>query len=202
MSTDLLSAPVITKIWKRMVAIYGHKWSSHLGDAMDGVELSEAAKTWQLGLTGVTVDQLGLGFQALISSGKDWPPSLTEFRKLCVSQGASVRSLNEVVSLLVLAKSRQGSLVARYRHPLVLAMAQDSEIDLFFLRTAKTVDARAHVRPVYEKLLSAGWADWPEHAFENTKGVGRDLPVPDKELGRKSFIGFRTALGMDRAEFA
>ncbi len=97
-----------------------------------------------------------------------------------------------------MAKSRQGSLAERYRHPLVLAMAQDSGIDLFFLRTAKTAEARAHVRPVYEKMLSAGWADWPEHAFDKTKGVGRDLPVPDKELRRKAFTGFRAALGMDR----
>lgn len=202
-STDVLSDTWIAHIWRRMVGLYGHKWGSQYGRAIsENKQLSGLARDWQRGLTGITAEQLKVGFAALekailAESGESWPPVWPEFRKLCLSiDRKNIPKIDEVVSILVMAKSRQGSLVERYRHPLVLAMAQDSGIDLFFLRTAKTAEARAHIRPIYEKLLGTGWADWPEHAFENTKGVGRDFPVPDKELGRKAFSGFRASLGM------
>jgi len=202
-STDVLSDTWIAHIWRRMVGLYGHKWGSQYGRAIsENKQLSGLARDWQRGLTGVTAEQLKVGFAALekaifAESGESWPPAWPEFRKLCLSSGRdNIPTIDEVVSMLVMAKSRQGSLAVRYRHPLVLAIAQADGMDMLFLHSAKTPEARAYIRPVYEKLLGAGWADWPEHAYENTKGVGRDLPVPDKELGRKAFSGFRASLGM------
>lgn len=199
-STEIFSDKVMTKIWVRMLAIYGHKWASHLGSAVDADgRLSEAARTWQQGLVGVSLENLKTAFDALVLETHEWPPSLPEFRRLCLSGiSGDAPLLDEVVSILVMDKSHQGSLAERYQHPLVLAIAQTDGVDMFFLRTAKTAEARAYVRPVYEKLLGTGWAGWPEHAFENTKAIATDKPVPDKALGRKSFSDVRASLGMNR----
>jgi hypothetical protein len=199
-STEIFSDKVMTKIWVRMLAIYGHKWASHLGAAVDSDgRLSESARTWQQGLVGVSLENLKTAFDALVLEKHEWPPSLPEFRKLCLSGiRGDAPLLDEVVSLLIMARSKQGSLVARYRYPLVLAIAIDSGIDINFLRNAKTQEAKAHVKPVYEKLLATSWPDWPKNAFEDTKALGRDLPVPDKNLGRQTFGNVRASLGMNR----
>jgi hypothetical protein len=202
LSTDLLPVTVMTKIWKRMVAIYGHKWSSHLGDAIDGLELSEAAKTWQSGLSGITVEQLGEGFKAVIASGKEWPPSLVEFRQLCLSGLlVEIPTLDEIVSHLVLANGRKGTLAARYRHPLALAVSRCPGVDLFALRTAKLVDAKRMIKPAYEQCLKTSWSDWTEADLkepnDNQKAIGFER-VTDKAIGRQAFCNVRSMLGMNR----
>ena len=56
---EKLSDKIMCHAWQRMISIYGHKWSSHLGFADDGTGLlTDAAKTWQKGLSGVTLEQL------------------------------------------------------------------------------------------------------------------------------------------------
>lgn len=48
--------------------------------------LSDVAQTWATGLSSVTGEQLATGLHACIESGNPWPPSLPEFRALCVPQ--------------------------------------------------------------------------------------------------------------------
>ena len=101
---EKLSDKIICHAWQRMISIYGHKWSSHLGFADDGTGLlTDAAKTWQKGLSGVTLEQLKYGFDMLIFKNHDWPPSLPEFRKLCLSNVPSgIPSADEVLQVLVI----------------------------------------------------------------------------------------------------
>ena len=175
-----------------MVAIYGHKWASHLGGAMDGQELSEAAKTWQSGLSGLTVEHIKNGFSALIEKRMAWPPSLPEFRSLCVNGDAP--SLDEAVDLLVTLSMRSGSLSDRYRHSLIFAIATDRSIDTFFLRTSTKAEAKIRIKPVYEKLISSGWPDWPEHAHDHQKAISVNKALPNKDAVTKHFRAMRGAL--------
>ena len=46
-------------------------------------DLTDAGKTWQAGLSGVTPLQLGKGLKALLLSKEDWQPSLPKFRAMC-----------------------------------------------------------------------------------------------------------------------
>lgn len=57
--------------------IYGHKWVSSYGETDDG--------TWSTGLYDVDREGLSRGLEALRRSDKEWPPSLPEFRQLCIS---------------------------------------------------------------------------------------------------------------------
>lgn len=67
--------------WVRMAEIYGHKWTSAYGDD-SGPE--GAAGTWAKGLAGVTPAQVSTGLQACLVAIDPWPPTLPEFRAMCL----------------------------------------------------------------------------------------------------------------------
>ncbi len=81
---------VIAELWRRMAAIYGHKWTSSYG-------LTDADGTWAMGLDGLTPKQIGHGINICIKEGASWPPSLPQFRDMCIgipSQAQILEMLN------------------------------------------------------------------------------------------------------------
>ena len=66
----------ITEIFKRLEAMYPHKWKS----AIEG-NAEYVVQVWSEGLAGVTGEQIKRGLEGLKG---DWPPSLPEFKKLCL----------------------------------------------------------------------------------------------------------------------
>lgn len=64
-----------------MAEIYGHRWTSAYGDS---TEADGAAGTWAKGLAGVTPSQLADALKACITSSDPWPPTLPEFRAMCL----------------------------------------------------------------------------------------------------------------------
>lgn len=75
----VLPDPVIRRLWERMAESYGFRWTSAYGeDAGKG-----AGQTWAYRLAGLTVEQIAAGLEAAIESFR-WPPTLTEFRELCL----------------------------------------------------------------------------------------------------------------------
>lgn len=63
-------------LWLQMTRIYGHKWISAFGDRDDG--------TWLRGLRGLGPEELAHGLRKCCLSGHAWPPSLPQFRALCM----------------------------------------------------------------------------------------------------------------------
>lgn len=59
-----------------MAMVYGHRWVSSYGEADDG--------TWLSGLHDVTTDQIGAGLEKCRTSKEGWPPTLPEFRAMCL----------------------------------------------------------------------------------------------------------------------
>jgi hypothetical protein len=179
-----------------MLSIYGYKWASHLGVADNGDgSLTDAANTWKKGLAGITVEQVKHGFDALVFHNHDWPPSLPEFRKLCLSKSTSgAPTLEEVISILISVSNRKGSLAQRYRHALAFAISQHEAIDMHGLRVAKSVDAKRMVKPVYEKMLETGWNDWPDHAHEDQKAVTHDVQRSSKTFAMSALSAIKGGL--------
>ena len=73
-------------LWERMTHLYGHKFSAAFGERAanpDG-SLTDVAHTWAGGLRGITGAQLAAGLRTCIESGNEWPPSLPEFRAMCL----------------------------------------------------------------------------------------------------------------------
>lgn len=70
---------LIAKLWLVMTRMYGHRWTSSFGETDDG--------TWSKGLRGLTAEQISHGISKLLapdSEADGWPPSLPEFRAMCV----------------------------------------------------------------------------------------------------------------------
>ena len=61
----------------RMTEIFGSKWTSQFPRA--------ALDTWAKGLADMTREQIGRGVAACVSGAMQWPPSLPEFRALCLT---------------------------------------------------------------------------------------------------------------------
>ncbi len=74
--------PTATRtLWVRMAEIYGHRWTSSYGaeSGQDG-----AAGTWAKGLAGISPEQIAFGLKACLVSAEPWPPTLPEFRAMCL----------------------------------------------------------------------------------------------------------------------
>lgn len=70
----------LPELWAAMLATYGHRWAGAYGQNPDGV----AAATWATGLAGLTSQQIAAGLRACLTHGDGWPPTLPEFRVLCL----------------------------------------------------------------------------------------------------------------------
>jgi hypothetical protein len=67
-------------LWLSMAEIYGHRWTSAYGeDAATG-----AGETWAKGLAGISAKQLAHGLSTALASANPWPPTLPEFRSMCL----------------------------------------------------------------------------------------------------------------------
>ena len=164
--TDPLDDELVALIWRRMIILYDSKFTSKMGLGIDDNGfLTEAASVWGDELSGVELPDLKHGFSQLRLNYPDWPPSVLEFRSLCLSgKLVGVPGLDEIVSILVTVSVRQGSLSARYKHPLALSISKS--VDMFALRTASTVIAKSIVKPIYENYMAKGWEEWPAHAHD------------------------------------
>ena len=70
-----------------MAAMYGHRWTSSYGVEDDG--------TWRKGLAGLSPQQIGAGIVKCLErkpklGEEDWPPTLTEFRAMCLPERQQV----------------------------------------------------------------------------------------------------------------
>lgn len=103
----------IARLWERMVRMYGHKWTSNYGTGDDG--------TWLAGLRNLEPEQLAHGITLCIISHDDWPPSMPEFRRMCldipekhvavsrIRQATANRTLDQLDPFLRRVAQRVGS---------------------------------------------------------------------------------------------
>lgn len=78
----------MANLWERMSHLYGHKWTSVYGEsAYSSDNLTDVAMTWASGLRGVSGDQIAIGLRRCCDSGEAWPPTLPEFRAMCIDKG-------------------------------------------------------------------------------------------------------------------
>lgn len=64
------------RLWAAMASIYGHRWTSAFGAEPDAVQLRV--------LSGIEWDAMKRGLSTLVDRRDPWPPSLVEFRGMCL----------------------------------------------------------------------------------------------------------------------
>lgn len=79
----MLDASDMVRFWARMSHIFGYKWDSHNGPALDGDDLSPAAKQWRYDLRDYDRVAVQRGLQAIYDQHLKWPPTPIEFMELC-----------------------------------------------------------------------------------------------------------------------
>lgn len=89
---------VLRRLWERMGMLFGHKWVSVYGTCpqRESGELNLAGDTWARALVGLSSAQIGAGVTACLEQALEWPPSVGEFRALCLG----IPTLAEVVEEL------------------------------------------------------------------------------------------------------
>lgn len=80
-----LAGPILAErhmvtFWTRMEEIYPHRWEAKMGPVG-----SSTFATWQKGLAGVTTERIADGLTGCIRRQDGWPPSLPEFRGMCLA---------------------------------------------------------------------------------------------------------------------
>lgn len=71
----------VSQLFRRMRSVYGHKWRATWKTR---AAVEEAMAEWALDLQGVSDEALADGFERMKAEYADWPPTLPEFKRLCV----------------------------------------------------------------------------------------------------------------------
>lgn len=154
-----------------MGSIYPGRWHSTMGDSpqhparnADGSahpkagQLTVAGDTWSRGLAGLTAEQIGHGLTACIARSDAWPPTLPEFRALCLG----IPSLLQVREDIARKDSQ--------RAPFTMLVLR--HIDSWAFRHADQREA--------ERLLREAYNDAREAVMR-----GEPLPEPAPEIEHK-----------------
>lgn len=70
---------LIAGLWSSMASMYGNKWTSSFGAAVD------PDRVWSAALYGLDEAQMKRGVHECVKQGRAWPPSAPEFRILCLN---------------------------------------------------------------------------------------------------------------------
>lgn len=162
-SSAIPTPEMLSRLWLRMQACYGHRWASSYGTlpvADDGT-LTLAGDTWAQGLAGMGEAQLRTGLRACITSADPWPPTLPEFRALCLA----IPPLAEVRPELARPPERRSAFAT-----LVL-----SHLDRYRWRT---VDASQG-----ERLVREAYAAARRHLLEGGALPGQPAALPPPPPG-------------------
>lgn len=82
MKVASLPAQVVDRLFMVLSANFAHRWSSAFPN---DAAISVAKAEWGKRLAGLTNEQISRGLDVLAESGKEWPPSIPEFRGMCLS---------------------------------------------------------------------------------------------------------------------
>lgn len=74
---DHITENNIKQLWLTMASIYGQKWISNFGS-------NDAGNIWMRGLHDLHPKHLAQGLGKCIERADPWPPSLPEFRHMCL----------------------------------------------------------------------------------------------------------------------
>lgn len=172
------------RLWERMAAIYGHRWTSSYGERCedDSGALTIPGDTWARGLAGMPEISIGTGLNGCLKSADGWPPSLPEFRMLCFDVPPLARVKHDLAKKEVSRFVRQvWFYIDRHRFARVDQRENDKMLaDAYYLAS--------------EHVMSGGeLPEEPIAAIEQHKEPKRN-PAPP-EVANKAFADMAAILG-------
>lgn len=176
----------IERLFLRFSAMYGSKFA----DLWRGCDLANVKAQWAEDLAGYTPDEIKRGIDAC-KTGRDWPPTLPEFLKLCRKPIDAERAFYEAVEQM--ARRESGRDV--WSHPAIYWAAVD--IGAFDLKngTWKTLQHRWW-NALSKRMDDSSLPDVPARA-EALPAPGQTMPDPEKAAEYLAKAGEATSNAKD-----
>lgn len=149
-STEQLPDSWIEKLFHRMLLSYGKKFTDQWG----GAETDELIEHWGLELAGYSGAEIKRGLDAL--AGKEWPPTLPEFKKMCRPPVSDTAAYYEAIAGL---EARGKGEPGNWTHPAIYWAAASMRVELMTSTFAQVQD-RWTVALTGQMKMGA-WADIP-----------------------------------------
>lgn len=188
MGESLMPIPVswIEQVFSRLLAMYGNRFTS----MWEGLDPQQIKQVWADGLAGFGKEDILRGLDAC-KTGRDWPPTLPEFRKLCRPVPAYEPAFYEAVRQMSLRPSGMDE----WSHPAVYWAAVHVGTDLRTLSYSQIKGRWQAAMDGAMEGLRTGKLDSrvPRHA--------EALPLPGKttpglNVSRQHIARMREMLGM------
>ena len=96
------SDPVIERLFRRFMAVYGSQKIAVMWDSMPGSPdeiMQEVMAIWSKKLARFHPQVIGRALDDVIDSGKEWPPGLPEFAKLCAEAEERLKAETRMLAL-------------------------------------------------------------------------------------------------------
>jgi hypothetical protein len=177
---DAIPKHWVESLFEKMLFEYGKKFSDQWGGAdAEGLKIH-----WATRLADLSGEELKRGVQAL--AGRDWPPTLPEFRKLCRPPIEPMTAYYVAVSEI---QARDRGEMGEWPHPAVYWAAV--KIGAFDLKNQSYSQIRARWESALEAEMAKGeWSAIPEPMAA--------LPAPGKgELSKEKAAELIQKLGAD-----
>ncbi len=148
MSTDSR----IVRLWERMTALYGSRWTLDYGPAQSGDHLGTLANIWGEVLAELGNDALAIGLQRCLERESEHPPSLPEFLRLCGARPNANRPTahREYRAPHTLPEALYADTPAQQCARLAAQLTEQAEADLTpTLKQAATLKQRANMTSAY-----------------------------------------------------
>jgi len=127
---------LIAILWVKMTRFYSHKWTSAQGLNDDG--------TWEIFLKDLQPSQFEIGMTRCFDKFPSWPPTLGEFKNLCVLN-------SEDLNLPSFEKVCKAVFTKDWFHPIINEIY--SEIGYWDLNNATEKDLRRRIKNIYDDLI-------------------------------------------------
>lgn len=147
-STNPLPERWVERLFERMLLEYGKKF----GDQWAQTDMDKLIAHWSTELAGYSGEELKRGVDAL--AGRDWPPTLPEFKKLCRRPLDAVVAYYEAVAGV---QTRAAGEYGKWSHPAIYWAAMPLAFDL-------GSQTYSQIKPRWEAALfeQMDKGEWPE----------------------------------------
>jgi hypothetical protein len=182
---DALPQRAIEHVFSVMHCEYGKRFS----DLWGGLDPQAMKQHWARRLAGLTREELACGLRGL--RGKDWPPTLPEFIKLCRPPVDPARAYHEAVDGMVARVQRQE--MGHWSHPAIFWAAV--EVGSFDLLNQGYDKLKVRWEKALQAALDAGAWDpipapmlalpAPGRAATSNEEAKRQLAALKAELARR-----------------
>jgi hypothetical protein len=157
-----------------MADVFGHRWISAYGADPQG----GAGQTWAAGLAGLTPPQIAAGVDACMVSADPWPPTLPQFRAMCLG-----------IPAFPAVRARLGDFLRRRESVVVDPFDRLvwQHLDTYRVRQVSADQADRLIRDAYdiarEHVMRGG--ELPEPSVEIEHKAEPVKPVPPEEAAKR-----------------